>query len=518
MVKNGKFFLAPPLGDGDFKSLFQFVFENGIGRSVDENGLVVGPWSTEALAEAMTLVDAQGKGVDIRLVQLWLQDNSRGIGSYNARLLALVIGCDDQSATHQWLVEILSSNAALSKNRRHGASIARSNQNVEEIEKPKSVSEPTATFDLAKSIERPYGDGSNSLAIWVVAGSATLAFVTFLFGVHDVVYEPLDGLQKQVGYLWAPNWTVLHLFLLPLFIILLSTLIYDWKTKFKGEILEGMSAEIVEQDWNAKVQLQTSWFWAALFISGVAVFLLQWVAGYLQILISGDITGSVVDWGTIAVSQSGYWTSIAAGSMTLFAFAYTGATTFVYLSGLTLLYSLIVDYSQAALEADWERNKHCRRKVVEVGEALLRGTSRCVSLGIFMSVCLTLQATYLVSGGENILLWLVDDAFGFLGFSDKEVLNLDYRTLTKLASFLACLVTVSIFIACIIRIFWVFKLVLPTGSRTPWIGLSANIVAIVAMFLCIGFFEGFSLVFSLGLLLACFNFYDPLFGRKNSLS
>lgn len=93
MIKNGKFFFVPPKDGSDFKELFKRIAAEGAGRPLGSDGARTGPWTPELLAEAITLVDPKRVGVDLRTVQLWFQENEKGISTTNIGLLARVLSC-----------------------------------------------------------------------------------------------------------------------------------------------------------------------------------------------------------------------------------------------------------------------------------------------------------------------------------------------------------------------------------------------------------------------------------------
>ncbi|WP_208863776.1 hypothetical protein [Paracoccus marcusii] len=73
LIKNGKFFVQPDAGGRDFKVLFKNLAAAGAGRPVDENGFPKGPWTADLLADAISLIDANQAGIELRTVQLWFQ-------------------------------------------------------------------------------------------------------------------------------------------------------------------------------------------------------------------------------------------------------------------------------------------------------------------------------------------------------------------------------------------------------------------------------------------------------------
>lgn len=90
----------------------------GAGRPLGEDGFPQGPWTPELLADAISKIDANRVGVDLRTVQLWFQENDKGISPANIRWLARIFGCDDREATNDWLNELSSAQTRLTARRR----------------------------------------------------------------------------------------------------------------------------------------------------------------------------------------------------------------------------------------------------------------------------------------------------------------------------------------------------------------------------------------------------------------
>lgn len=117
LIRNGKYFV-PPEGDDDFKTLFKRVAAAGGGRPVDEEGFPQGPWTPNLLAEAISRIEANRAGIDLRTVQLWFQDNDKGVSADNIRWLARIFGCDDPEATSAWQAKLSAAQARLTTRRR----------------------------------------------------------------------------------------------------------------------------------------------------------------------------------------------------------------------------------------------------------------------------------------------------------------------------------------------------------------------------------------------------------------
>src|SRR5690606_4896825 len=98
LIKNGKYFVAPQQTSEDFKELFARLAASGAGRPADRQGFADGSWTPRSLAEAISSIEANRDGIELRAVQVWFQDNDNGISTENMRWLARIFGCDDPEA------------------------------------------------------------------------------------------------------------------------------------------------------------------------------------------------------------------------------------------------------------------------------------------------------------------------------------------------------------------------------------------------------------------------------------
>jgi len=210
---------------------------------VDKDGFAEGPWTPDLLAEAISKLDGNEKGVDLRTVQLWFQDNEKGPNPDNIRWLARVFGCDDQEATSDWQAALSASQSELIAKRRakrkqagNGTAVASDsklpvpadNRPGPAAVQPKAAV-PRRRRSLAMRSEAIFSRGSPlDLPATVFAGAVALGFLSYLTGIHNVLYERVDGLVKQVGFIWAPNWTFLFMVFLPLFFAFVVDLVVFW--------------------------------------------------------------------------------------------------------------------------------------------------------------------------------------------------------------------------------------------------------------------------------------------------
>jgi len=200
LIKNGKFFVQPDADGRDFKTLFKNLAAAGAGRPVDENGFPKGPWTADLLAEAISLIDANRAGIELRTVQLWFQDNDKGISPENIRWLARIFGCDDPKATSAWQAELSASQRQLVAQRRERqkslVSSASEASILEEIavevgdgividadDDLPNDTQPKGRFSLARTSEAIFGGGSFlDLPVSVFAGAAVLGFMSVFLG------------------------------------------------------------------------------------------------------------------------------------------------------------------------------------------------------------------------------------------------------------------------------------------------------------------------------------------------
>lgn len=217
MIKNGKYFVAAQKSSDNFKVLFARLAAEGAGRPVDRQGFADGSWTPETLADAISAIECNEKGIELRAVQMWFQDNDNGISSDNIRWLARIFGCDDPDETSKWQAEIRAAKERLASERRKKREVTKSDE-----PKPPEKITPSPTkrrYGLALASEAIFGGSPLNLPSSVFAGAVALGFASYVLGIHEATFLSTDGQTKQVGFLWAPNWTFLFMFFMPMFFV-----------------------------------------------------------------------------------------------------------------------------------------------------------------------------------------------------------------------------------------------------------------------------------------------------------
>ncbi|RUW17889.1 hypothetical protein EOA60_29850, partial [Mesorhizobium sp. M1A.F.Ca.IN.020.06.1.1] len=426
MFKNGKLFLPPPRDGSDFKELFKRLAAAGAGRPLGKDGFPAGPWTPELLAEAISQIDSNRIGVDLRTVQLWFQENDKGISAANIRWLARVFGCGDPAATSEWQMELSAAQSRLAAKRRERKSaasdvavavpdMARPTTFEDDSDPPAELARdpdakgPGRRFSLARRSEAFFSRGSPlNLPASVFAGAAALGFLSYMTGIHDATYVRADGLVKQVGFLWAPNWTFLFMVLLPLFFAFVTELLVFWKNE--GRLNLVAEADQVKSDgaWAHNVEASSYSYWAVFLICVVFAGLFQWIGVCLMPLMKGG-GNYPTDWGKLAIVRPEVISVPEEVVFTGLAYLYMCLCFYLFFVGLILLYTVVHDLWRIGVASKSGPEVDYQHEVNEVVLKVMRGIFRCTVLGVLIAICMKVQSAYLTSRGENIVAWLVGD-------------------------------------------------------------------------------------------------------------
>jgi hypothetical protein len=517
LIKNGKFFQLPERGDEDFKTLFGRVAAAGIGRPVDKDGCPQGPWTPDLLADAIAQIEANRGGIELRTVQLWFEDNDKGISAQNIRWLARVLGCNDPVGASAWQAALSAAQSRLNAKRRE----LRRGQ-FEEYDEPQEIgqqvmdrgSAQTAAlskgFGLARVTEAMFAGGSLlNLPAIVFAAAVALHLVSYFLSLHDVTYARDDGVAKQVGFLWAPNWTLLFIAFLPLFLAFVVDQVTVWNGVNRTRLLADIDEEARPQGWLVRVEASSNSYWAVfLFCVGIAG-VAQWISVRLLPLLDG---GGVyaADWGALRLGDPEQVGVAALVAFTGAAYLYMCLCFYLLVAGLILLWNLIDDFLAVRTVVESRMGAARLPDVDAIGSMIMRGVVRCTIAGLLTAICMKLQSLYIVNSAPNILGWLVDDAGSAFGLSGTPLSWDGTRTPTNYTSLLVVFLVVIVYLYGAVRI----------GSigfvGTTLAGPTASLSFLVFVYLAMGMFDGFSLLLGSALLLAVYGLFDPDFqwGRQ----
>ncbi|MQW03595.1 hypothetical protein GHK45_07175 [Sinorhizobium meliloti] len=509
MEKNGKIFVAPPKDGSDFKELFKQLAAAGAGRPLGSDGFPQGPWTPELLAEAISQIDSNRIGVDLRTVQLWFQENEKGISTSNIRWLARIFGCDDPVATSEWQMELSAAQLRLTAKRRDSKRAGSSTALRVPDMPPPVVDNQTRPagrqgFNLARTSEALFTRGSPlNLPASVFAGASALGFLSYIVGIHSATYGRADGVVKQVGFLWAPNWTFLFMVLLPLFFALVTELLVFWKDEGRLR-LTGHSEKMESDDaWARNVEASSYTYWAVFLICVLFAGLFQWIGVCLIPLINGG-GNYAVDWGKLAIVRPEFISAPMTIVFTGLAYLYMCLCFYLLFAGLILLHTILHDLWKVE-EGSKMRLEEYRRAGGEIGLRVMRGIFRCTILGVLVAICMKAQSAYLASNGEDILTWLANDMSSAWNGQRNDSNSFSYRMPTHYSSLLVAISSCVGFLYGSIRF----------GKRfhAPLWKMSAVVALLFASYLLIDAFDGFSILLGTATLLATYGLFDPEFGR-----
>lgn len=521
MIKRGKYFLPPPRDGSDFKELFQHLASAGAGRPADKDGIPEGPWTPDLLAEAISQIDSNGPGVDLRTVQLWFQENQKGISATNIRWLARVFGCGDPAATSDWQAELAAANRRLIAKRRATrqeiASPFTSAEETHDVIPPSGGSrggaakEGQGRLGLSETTEGMLSsDSALNLPIIVFSGAIALALISFSLNVYSVVFSPATGVAKQVGYLWAPNWTLNLIVLLPLYLAAVSELLRGWKAQWRPRLIAAVSPQRPVDSWDSRLAASSPAFWAVLLLTVVVASGFNWVITHLIPLLNGRAGSWPVDWGNIALFRPGI---ISVPNEIFFSgvvFLYNGFSAYLFFAGLLLLYLVVYDYLEIAAALVRLPEVDHAQDIGSISFSLLAGVFRCTSLGMLLCIMMKLQSAYLLSNSSNIVSWLAGD-FGSLvspvaPFQGDEFYHLNAPGFYY--SFFSMIAIFAMFSIASVRSRLVLMQLGYLRPRVwflgPWAALDGAMLLLAAAYILCGAVPGFTVVLLLALALTAY--------------
>lgn len=525
-MNNEKFFLPPPKDGSDFKELFKRLAAAGAGQRLGHDGFSAGPWTPELLAEAISEIDSNRVGVDLRTVQLWFQENDKGISPANIRWLARVLGCDDLVATSEWQVELSEAQSRLAAKRKAGRkaeinvttadqTFAQRRTDTKETATPPAITgdidvkKPRRRAGLAVRSEALFGCAFPlNLPACVFAGAAALGFLSYLTGIHSATVDRADGIVQQVGFLWAPNWTFVFMVFLPLFFYFVIELLAFWKTEGRLRLVALADREDGHGDWKRRVESSSSTYWAVFLVCLVFAGVFQWIEVCLVPLMRGG-GEYAMDWGKLALLRPDVISVPEAILFTGSAYLYMAICFYVFFAGLILLSTIAFDFWKLREELrNLPDNYH--REIDGVDGTLLRGLFRCTILGILVAICMKSQSSYLASTGKNIVAWLIGDMASVLNRHHGASPGVAYKLPTHYSSLL---VVVS---SCIVFVFGSVRIGAARHLRTTLWKTSSIVTFLALSYLTIGAFAGFSILLALGVLSALYGLFDPWLRRSQA--
>ena len=325
-----------------------------------------------------------------------------------------------------------------------------------------------------------------------------------------MTYAREDGVIKQVGFLWAPNWTVLFMVFMPLFYAFAVELLVFWKNEGRLKLLAASGGTDSDAGWTRKVEASSYTYWAVFLICLGFAGLFQWISVRLIPLMEGG-GDYAIDWGSLAIARPEVISVSQAAAFTGFAYLYMCLCFYLFFVGLILLYTMVHDFWEILETVEPRRADSFRREASETLQRLIRGIFRCTVLGLLVAYCMKLQTLYLTTDTKDILNWLARDSLSIFIEPDYTADQGGYRSPTHYTSLLIVLATCVVFIYALIRI----------GIRNqfdaPLRLMTTAVIFLIIGYLLIGAFAGSSNLLAFAILLAIYGLFDPGFGTQRSI-
>lgn len=364
-------------------------------------------------------------------------------------------------------------------------------------------------FGLARRSEALFSQGSPlNLPASVFAGISALGFLSFVTGIHNVKYSRPDGVVKQVGFFWAVNWILVFMVFLPLFLAFVSELVISWKHEERPRLVRNGGLDESCHTWVQIIDATSYTFWAVFVICLVFAGLVQWIGVCLIPLIKGG-GDYAVDWGKLAIVSPEVISVPMEVAFTGLAYLYMSLCFYLFFAGLIVVYAVIDDLWKIGGSPKDRKVAEFQRDLDESSFRVMRWAFRCAVLGILIATVMKLQSAYLASDGTNIVTWVTSDLSSALYEHADAGKGFTYRMPTHYSSLL---VAIS---ACFVFLYGTIRL---SGRRFrgPLWMMSAVVVLLVVSYLLIDAFSGFSILMSVGVLVAIYALIDPGFGRTQA--
>ena len=487
---------------------------------MDKDGFPTGPWTPELLAEAISSIEANQAGIDLRTVQHWLQDNDKGISPDNIRWLARIFGCGDPDASGVWQAELSAANRRLAENRKRNKGRNKpqvgSADTVQEIEGSDTHLRAPAGFTKRKNrfgslVEKTEAlfDSQSSMALPLVvfSGACILALISFSLNVHSVVFTPADRPPNHVGFLWAPNWTIVFLAVLPRYRAWSIELLRFWKEEWRPRLAALGDPASPNAKWEHRLCAASYLFAATLIVTVIVASGYNWTVTHLVPLLSGDPGAWAINWGRLAIVRPDLISVPGAITFSGLVFLYNGLTAYLFFAGLVFLHLMKHDYLDIVKGLGTRSGENPNLEIGEISISLMNGIFRCTVLGVVITILMKLQSVFLQTSGVNIVDWLLADFRSPFGYRDSAVAE-DLRfgiAPGSFYSFFCLLAIVGTFAKASIQIRRAVERLHVFSSRrqvfVSWLVMNGTMALLVISYFLIGFLPGFTIFLGLSLVL-----------------
>jgi hypothetical protein len=487
MIRNDLFLLFPPNECDDLKKLVAFIVDRGVGRPAISADNAVGAWTPDLLAEKIFTIDSRGKGVDVRSIYLWIEDNGRGIGSRNINLLAEVASCGDEAAFRAWRSALTKANLKLKQRPSASRPKIKNLDKNPTLDVHKNLELERWTHDelqntkwLTRLTHKIYMHEFRAYpSILVVGLACCLLMLSFSLGNHSYIFEEDGHGARQIGFFWSINWSLVFLFLFPIYVSRVSILLDIC-------LNQANSNPIAEKSFFMKASATYSLFF---FSTVVIASLGNWTWAYFSPVVFDQIGDWPVDWARISLYETSPISKTEALFFSGIVFLYNGLCSYLYFIGLT--YVWLISSSVANFSTDLNGKRiECEVCVI-------------VTFGMLIMIAMKLQSASTLAFSFNVIQFVIEDAKALLDPNTigEKTNGVRLKAPGHTYSFFCLLYALVVYFISSRRIrrTWKAERVL-NWARV----LNDSTIATLALtYFSIGWVEGFSVLVGVSIFIAC---------------
>ncbi len=328
--------------------------------------------------------------------------------------------------------------------------------------------------------------------------------MNYVLGTLSVTYSPQEGLDKQVGFIWAPTLTILPLIVLPTFIFFISNLNTYWRRVGRSKCISDRAMSINSKSnaaWYARVNDFSFSFWAIVLFCFLFVFGFQWAGIYLPAYLSGDTNGVQIDRYLVTLDRPDVISTPQAMILSAVGYMYTASYIVIFMLGLLFCLIITLDYEDICTTSELESAAIDRSQVRHEGKKIVWAVFRVVVFALWLAILVKLQITYLQTDSKNFVSWLRTDAAAVLDASVTPNGWLENSSISHFTTFMMMVVSVTIFFVCALKMNRIFKKMalndsdhLFTRDKLVITSMFMLIILLSVNLVLVGRINGFSLV------------------------
>jgi len=489
-------YMVEPSDDGQTLSALIRRFANeGAGRPLNGAGHIDGPWTAQTIFEEVNKENDLKETVSLRAVQYWFLDEDRGISQANINRLAKIFGCYDPDLASAYRLVM-----AAAKRRQKTTNTTKPIMEVADDPNPAPVADTRTETDHTRIARATHyilqGRSPLNVPIIVFIYATSMCMVSLTLNVHSIDATIQNDVTKQVGYLWAPNWTLTFLLSMPLYLAFVAILLNYWENS-------RAKLDSAAKSWAAVTNTYSLICALIFFATVILASLYNWYTSYFLPVYQGDLKAFAVDWGRISIINPEL---ISARSSIVFsglAFALNAFCSYFFFTGLLFIHIITSDF-ETLVSDDNNELTNSPKSIRRTCNALQRLIFCACALGMTITIYMKLQARFLASNDKNILRWLANDFVSLINNAPVSA-GTELFVTGDFYSFFCTVPIVGTHFYNSIRLRKIYRQNQSSTSKYNYFknyaGMDAMIILVTAITIFGGHFRGFSVLIMLAILL-----------------